>query len=209
MDISFDTNLISNKQFKIYKKQIINIGFTHRESKYILKHLIKNFPQLLIYDNILFIDLMYVHYYHYYNPYSDYKCNPLIKKIIHKWIINNHGLCNYKCNYCKLNSLLLDFGSFMEWSNIFLEIPQIYITEMLIYHYHKIDKKPEYNYIYLKPISSEDNYYIFFSDKHKMHFYNKVNNYNMNLRNFNIFSQNFSNLLCTELLEHICDFVIC
>ena len=98
----------------------------------------------------------------------------------------------------------------MEWTNVFLEIDQIYITEILVYHYHNTINlcSQDVNSIIIKPMYLEDYNCIFLSDKHKIDFYNKIKKYNINVRNFNIFSQNFSHLLCTELLDYVFKFVI-
>ena len=49
--------------FKIYKKQLISLGFSSKEAKTVLKYIIKYYDNILIHKSIIFADIYYCYEY--------------------------------------------------------------------------------------------------------------------------------------------------
>jgi hypothetical protein len=164
-----DIHSISNINFKLYKKQLIALGFRHKEAKTLLKYIIRYHIEFCSYDKLLFADIYYFYEFiiecEYKNKLSRFVL--LVKKIINNWLYRN-----YNYDYEFLFSKLSLFGDFIPWARIYADIEVINITKMLSLYYHQ--KEIENDDIKIFTDIIEYVPHAFCNESHKLHFINEI-----------------------------------
>ncbi len=164
-----DINRISNINFKLYKNQLITLGFRHKEAKTLLKYIIKYYIEFCSYDKILFADIYYLYECIIDSEYKNLlsKFCLLVKKIINNWFYNN-----YNYDYEFLFSKLSLFGEFIPWAKIFADIETIDITKILSLYYHQKEIENDDIKIFKEIIEYVP--HAFCNESHKLHFFDKI-----------------------------------
>ncbi len=198
--------LQSNNNFIMYKRQLIKLGFRHKEAKMVLKYIIKYYEHVL-YDSINLADIYYFNdlffMYEQPDPFSK-----IVSKIFNKWIRNNNDEShnNYESHnyYFNLFNKLCCFGEFTPWFRIDVSIERINIAKMLSIYYHKKDILNDDILIFKDIIDS--NPLMFSSKTHSTHFFEKISKLYKTKQNWEIFI-NLNHKLPQELLDIIYEYL--
>ena len=155
-----------NILFVMYKKQLIGLGFRHKEAKILLKYIIKYYDNILIHKLIIFADIYYFYEYFYeYEPRDPFSI--LVCKILNKWVHNNtHTEYNYL--YGRLHA----FGEYIPWARMFVDLESIFITKILSLYYHK--KQNEQDDILIMKEIIYNNLVMFTNEDHANIFFNQI-----------------------------------
>ncbi len=198
---------ISNVKFKLYKTQLINLGFRHKEAKILLKYIIKYYNNILSNNSIHFADIYY--YYKYFFKYEekDDSFSELVYKILNKWVNNNYNNADHDEYYYLYDKLCL-FGDYIPWARIYADIDSVHISSILSLYYHK--KETETNDILIFKEIVDTNSYMFCNKNHGIYFFEKIEELFRTKINWNIFltAHSINNQLPQELIEHIYKFLL-
>ena len=191
-----------NILFVMYKKQLIGLGFRHKEAKILLKYIIKYYDNILIHKLIIFADIYYFYEYFFeYEPRDPFSI--LVCKILNKWVHNNtHTEYNYL--YGRLHA----FGEYIPWARMFVDLESIFITKILSLYYHK--KQNEQDDILIMKEIIYNNLVMFTNEDHANIFFNQIAEFFRTSINWKIFIKNNNNLdynsnyyLPQELMDNI------
>ncbi len=165
-----------NSLFLKYKKQLISLGFSHREAKTVLKYIIKYYDNVLIHKSIIFADIYYFYeFFFQYEPRDPF--SKLICRILNKWANNNKK--NYS-KYWYLYGKLYDFGEYIPHVKLFVEIESVAIAKILSLYFHK--KQNEKDDILIMKDIIDNNMTMFYNEEHA-----------------NVFFQHFKRLFRTKM----------
>ena len=188
-----------NSLFLMYKKQLINLGFRHKEAKILLKYIIKYYDNILIHKSIVFADIYYCYELFFeYEPSDPF--SKLVCRILNKWVNNN----NHYSEYWYLYDKLYNFGEYIHWAKIFVGIEATFITKILSLYYHK--KQNEQDDILIMKEIIYNNLIMFSNKDHANNFLKNIEQLFITRRNWKIFiKKNESNnyQLPQELIDNI------
>ena len=213
MDLIRNPRLISKK----HKKEMMDLGFRHSEAKCILREFRHNeLNYLLDYQITTLIifcmhDLIYAEsYINHVRKYSKlfHKTSHKTKKILSSWLIKKHPYDSPKkctCNLCNMFYTLLKLSEYTDSNNKFNKLSPGHVSLFMLMHYYHTKK---YSYM-----GDEISFYLIlfkfgrfqedFTDEHKFHFYNNLEQYFSIKRKMRLFEKLSYDILPTELIINV------
>ena len=190
-----------NILFLVYKKQLISLGFRHKEAKILLKYIIKYYDNIILNNSINFADIYYFYDYFFLYEFND-PFSKLVYTILNKWVNNNHH-----DEYSYLYSKFTSFGEYVPWSNIFVDLERVDISKILSLYYHK--KQNEQNDVLVIKEIINKNPNMFSNNSHAVCFFERIEIFFRTRINWKIFvtAVDSNNILPKELIDNIYNYL--
>jgi hypothetical protein len=181
---------LPNSVFIQRKIQLMDLGFSHKEAKLLLKYISKYHVYILKYDSVLFAAIFYCSYMFFIVNNEKRMKKGLVYKILNKWKNKKNHKAKY-ADYFYLYDKLSLFGKCVESREHIregieeLEIDEFSISKMLLIYYYEKQSEDDDMVIFKRII---DNYsHLFYSSLHRLRFLLKIEDFVRTKYNWSMF----------------------
>ncbi len=175
---------LPNSEFTFYKHQLMDLGFSHKEAKILLKYISKRRETIFKYKSIHFADIYHGCFDFFVFGKSKRSQNLLVYKILNKWKNKKNHRVEY-ADFFYLYDKLSSLGKFMNPTGYYedgedsediywidtmeeIQVDEIFITQMLSVYYHEKENENDDLLIFKRFIDYHR--YICKNRSHELHF---------------------------------------